>query len=839
MCYYLRTAYVLFTLFFAGLLSSAGFAKNPAMEIIGVGGGCHAVGILTTGSKITITGNKIEVKLRIDTATNSFYELDKRPTAYILQSIGGGNENLFANLNLNSNTGICEFGIDNMSSEYLPDDITGETVLENDTIRIEIHGSGLMFIRAKKDFDYKHIGITSDNAVNMNLSVKHLPNPGTEAQLNRMWIFSAQETTDEGTFGRIVGGSLHAIVRGSLSVGGNNTSGGAEPYNDDFTIIHMKEGDVMAHMSFPPRRYDFDRLYGRFGTEARPFVQTIGGNRLQNFYSDVANFVPNDSVFKFFSDRHVGTFFVSANVYEGNKEDDVSIQTTHPRDIEVSTQNSEIIKVRRGYEVKDKNLFQHFIRDAHSRGFKVIAYTIGPKNVNWCRQNYRDDGGKRTSLKFKECMVDDSNAEGGNANQCPKDGDPIFQSNIDNFNNEDWARCVLLWMEFFQNEYKIDGWYLDGPDAGGFEDDYFFIRKLRYQLNTFLSKSSINQLGDHAIGSILYFHDSIDPWAEKNLSLQGLKAIFLRAYADYSLSGEVGLWAKVSRPDDDYYKYYTNGYGMDQAICAHKLHSSGEALLEEEDNARAMSMNYYCAHRSKSINFKGGNVKLDDNTWETYFLRGYELRRDQYRINPSVPPALSTSAEWYKKYPANGNPSGVEISIIDTGSSVSLGNMDWTCPDKPENSPQNVTAYCIKIRWNTVGLRCGNEGVRKEDVDYAFPLFRGVKLFPLQKYVKKDNGQWEKVHQNINWLKARIAKTVTTGTGSNTQHIAVLEHVYSGEEYAVKYRCASWAPEGIKLEDFSKVDNMATHFPNDKPFPIYIYQSRYDPSINLISIPPN
>ncbi|MHC4527549.1 MAG: right-handed parallel beta-helix repeat-containing protein [Planctomycetota bacterium] len=178
----------------------------------------NCITIVTTGAKYVITPTDMNMYCRIDVNTNTTF--------------ADGNELLVAQLDFNTNLG-------SLSIDWYDD---CKAIIESTKATFEFESDSLFFITAKGSFSYDHNSLI-DAEWNAPLEV-------SDRDANRMW-------TDG------YGGSLHAKVSGSPSVTDPNT---------DFTTISMSQDDVMVHMVFPPKTFDFESLYGQ---DARPFVDVI------------------------------------------------------------------------------------------------------------------------------------------------------------------------------------------------------------------------------------------------------------------------------------------------------------------------------------------------------------------------------------------------------------------------------------------------------------------------------------------------------------------------------------------------------------------------------------
>ena len=66
---------------------------------------------------------------------------------------------------------------------------------------------------------------------------------------------------------------------------------------------------------------------------------------------------------------------------------------------------------------------------------------------------------------------------------------------------------TLEWMRGFQETFNLDGWYFDNADAGGFLDDYNFIKQVRTDVGDRLTAVvGIAKLHGMACPAVHVFH---------------------------------------------------------------------------------------------------------------------------------------------------------------------------------------------------------------------------------------------------------------------------------------------------------------------------------------------
>ncbi|MEK6941606.1 MAG: fibronectin type III domain-containing protein, partial [archaeon] len=196
---------------------------------------------------------------------------------------------------------------------------------------------------------------------------------------------------------------------------------------------------------------------------------------------------------------------------------------------------------------------------------------------------------------------------------------------------------TLQWMREFQRDFGFDGWYFDNAEAGDFLGDYGFIKQVRADI------------GD---SGIIYHHDSVDVWGPHigSPQLSGLRAVFVDAYANYTLAGETGEIAEIDGPNDPYLRYFSSGYGLSQAFGSHKILSSAKLALTDFDKMRAMGQNLFGAERGVFSGDATGRYRYQP--WLTHFKPAFEAKKAQYlsgTFNTSPDWPLNTQASWYRE----------------------------------------------------------------------------------------------------------------------------------------------------------------------------------------------
>lgn len=202
------------------------------------------------------------------------------------------------------------------------------------------------------------------------------------------------------------GGSLHARFAGTPEV---------LAAGPDHTRIALVAGDTLAVMAFPPRPFDFERLYGR---QARPFALFV--------YSDAVLDATVDRLADYAGDGF-GVIVLWCGIYDWSG---------------MSSCAEPIVLASglRGYRLRDDRAeaVHAFVAAAHAAGYDVIPYLSYPSGPRW---DY-PDGHPRAGTH-----------------------QPV--------------ETTLAWMRAFQSAHGFDGWYLDNADAGDLRADYGFMRQLR------------------------------------------------------------------------------------------------------------------------------------------------------------------------------------------------------------------------------------------------------------------------------------------------------------------------------------------------------------------------
>jgi hypothetical protein len=356
------------------------------------------------------------------------------------------------------------------------------------------------------------------------------------------------------------GGSLHLSVPGTALRVSNSAPEGMD--------VTLPPGGSSAASVFPPKRFDFERLYG---LSARPHCYFT--YRVRSLAQDVARL---DAL----AQRHFGVICLFAGFYSNDP------QYGGPR-ASLPERNA---AGRLQYRFGEEAVVQRFIDAARSRGFKVIAYFQG------------------TGFRV--------------------DRQPLEET--------------LAFMRAFQRHHRLDGWYFDNADVGPWTATYEFIRRVR------------RDVGD---SGILFHHDSVDVWG----GWSGQVMVQVDAYVDYTLKGETGQLAETHSPNDPYFRFYTAGYGISQALASHKILSKGRAAITLAETFRLLGENLHGSPRISAWMLP---------EWDRSYLPHYEARKREY-LRGTLRPDVRWPVEWFREI------SGVQVEWPGPGQAV----LRWRTPE--------------------------------------------------------------------------------------------------------------------------------------------------------------
>ena len=449
------------------------------------------------------------------------------------------------------------------------------------------------------------------------------------------------------------GGSLHAEVLGSIET---------DDTDDDKTIFYTKENTITAHMVFPARPFNFEGLYG---ANSRPQVLGLRGVRVDNLMNEWDGVETGQT---FYEKNEFGVIRLWADSYKPKAG-------TQDYPFPVYLEEEGVM----GYEFANVDEINSFVLMAHQRGFKVLSYIYFPEGSNVGTQWKYPSGDKAGEFQDKE--------------------------------------VTLQWMRGFQDEFNLDGWYLDGATidgTGNFLINYNFIRQLR------------RDIGDDGI---IYHHNSIDAWTGKTTLKEGgdgRRAIFIDTYVDYMLAGESGVI--LDNPNDPYLRFFSSGYGLSQAYGSHKISVNPlyQSPIRSEERDRVIN------------NIYGVEIKQDyqnNDVWLTgIFKKFYDINKGKYSQGGFNPNPI-WKADWFEEI------NDVIVEKSDGGATLKV---TWTTI--PDLTDSNV-AYVKKSMdglgreisvgsWESVGL--GNNEDNGQIIKPELTTNHEIKLTGLNKDYKYD-----------------------------------------------------------------------------------------------------
>jgi hypothetical protein len=263
------------------------------------------VTVITTGAQYVLDGNGMEMYSSIDPNTNDY----RNPPRLVAELTFGAN--------------IGALSIYNWDAY--------KARIESDKATFDFYGDSLFFIIAKDELVYDH-----NSVINEKYNAP-LIEYGYTRGVDRLW-------TDG------YGGSLSAQVSGVVTTADSN---------EDYVEINMDEGAMTAHMVFPPKKFDFEGLYGE---NAKPFSF--------HFYSaaDMQNTVDaNDEII---SDAF-GEFLIWNYFYDGDS------YLYKPDVFEPNGILEYRIEPNYASDIND------FVELMHSKGACVTAYLYGTVASCW------------------------------------------------------------------------------------------------------------------------------------------------------------------------------------------------------------------------------------------------------------------------------------------------------------------------------------------------------------------------------------------------------------------------------------------------------------------------
>jgi hypothetical protein len=535
-----------------------------------------------------------------------------------------------------------------------------KAVIESDIAKYIFYADSFFVIESKTLFSYTHKSLISNAEWSKT----------GRSKLDRIWTDGS-------------GGSLHAYYEGTQPTASSQSSS---------TVFNMAAGNKMAHMVFPSREFNFEALYG---DDARPFVIIRYG------HSDLQEDMIDFSGAKNLEERGVGVILLWNLFYEkvcidgldprcwrGSKPE--FPEQTFPMYLNPVSKTWVPEENLFGYDYAEPEFIKSYVAAAHQHGFKAITYMAATQY---------DPDLQPTPLSDPKCKV---------VNPSWKCYARVDKQSINK---------TLIFMQAFQDEYDLDGWYFDnaGINYDHLNDNYNFIKSVR------------EQVGDDGI---IFHHDSVDIW-DAWLNYAGLRAIMIDNYADYTITGETGEIAKIHDPYSLYLRYYASGYGMSQALGMVVKKSDGTAAIQQKELGRVMASNL----NSINLYYKSGNFLV-------YFKQNYDLRKQQYlsgSFNPNVDWPIDGQDGWFRRptdiqltknsptsfnlswmtneaatsevlwanesgkwWPPEGNTSELDTNPMVTAHSVTLNNLRENVPYKFKIRSSNKESTTSEIIWGDI-----------------------------------------------------------------------------------------------------------------------------------------
>ena len=530
------------------------------------------------------------------------------------------------------------------------------TITSSNGVSIDIRDDSLAFLSsAQEDIHYIYESQLEDPSW---IGQKEFSDPSDPGQNgNRMWM-------------RYGEGNLH------LTTPNSNVMVLTGP--DPNMPIHMivPPGERTAFAVFPARQRDLDFLYG---ADARPHVA------MEFEFPPTAE---TDTDFDHIAGLGFGTIVLFNGLY---------VDRSHN-----GNYAPDLIDHVWQYSFDDPNDPQHdqvirnYIDNAHQHGFKVLAY-IYPQGFYSIPTNTPQQGDSLVPMR------------GGESLPTGTIKTVYYQS----------LKTTLNWMYSFQQEYNLDGWYMDGAQPFGREEwvkNYDFIRAVR------------KVVGDDGI---IFHHSSVDPWGE-----QGGDVVFApeEAWENYTTRGETEVRAKVSGPNDPFIANIGTSHGGTLSAQTYRSHGSD---ITASELARLFQQNLWGFYRDSM------KLLLNHVYWEDHGLPYWEARQDLYNNSPwDFSMAYDWPPSWYHELPLeNINVTGTldsvtvefttpvptfgDIRVVYDAERYNFNHKDnndqiirrrYTCGDVPTIShsftisgllsePHPTTAYRILIRGYEGSIR--------------------------------------------------------------------------------------------------------------------------------------
>lgn len=352
---------------------------NYHMFVESVEGDSSKYTINTTGAMYILNRTTLEMWRRIDPASNS---INPRKVAAL------------------------EFEADLGALSLVSND-NKEAVIGSSLVEFKFNSDSLFTLFAKQSMRYKHVNLIANAPWN---KVKFKLNPAYDKDNSAAGTrFLNEKDYRDRMWTDGYGGSLMGVVQGEPSVLGQGS---------DWTRLSLTAQQMMAHMVFPSKTFDFEKLYGQ---DSKPFVHMVNTGKPG---VDAAN-------------ANIAT--LKANGIGSIVLFNTGLYTPPSIDSDVTPKYLPGMSLM-GYEFKQevKPSITALVQSAHTNNMKVLGYVF--LNDLW--------------------TYPDGSKAGQNQN--------LLQT--------------LQWMKYFQKTYQLDGWYLDHGLADSFYEHYLFVKQLRASL---------------------------------------------------------------------------------------------------------------------------------------------------------------------------------------------------------------------------------------------------------------------------------------------------------------------------------------------------------------------
>jgi hypothetical protein len=418
------------------------------MAVESASGDASEVIVTTTGATYVLGRIGLDMYRKIDPATNA------------VDGANGGKGRLVAHLTFAYDIGALS----------IQSDVDALAVIQSDKATFQFLPDSFFIITAKDNFTYTHTSLITNAPYNAPLKVG-------QRGLERLW-------TDG------YGGSLHATMEANKAPVLAST-------DVDFTTFSMADGNVMAHMVFPPKLFNFEGLYGG---SAHPYIGRILEDTVKDSDANI------DSYMASLHDlQRVGTVLIAIELYDNSY---------HPVLLDSNVM---------GYRFKTNYLTKlaYAINSAHNNDLNVIGYTYSPT---------------------------------------PSETDWVYPVGHPLAGQKQSSALTLEWMRTHQNTYHLDGWYFDNASQSytSLIEDYNFMRQVRTDIgdaNVIFHHDSVDVWDDYpnyrGLRAIM-----VDAWVD--YTLVGETGIYLTGpndpYLRYFASGYGMSQAYGDSLRDEYHK---------------------------------------------------------------------------------------------------------------------------------------------------------------------------------------------------------------------------------------------------------------------------------------------